>query len=100
MPTKSPHLLSCSARLKSARFMECVRMMLNFPDSSAYSSWFHRMSSPRCRIVGLLELGFVSTFESLEDETDGGGGRPESCGVDVATDILSVCAGCLVREWS
>jgi hypothetical protein len=71
-------------------------MMLNLLDNLAYSSWFHRMSSPRCRIVGLLDVDVVSTFESLEDGLDGGGGRPESCGVDVAADIFSVCAGCLI----
>lgn len=54
IPTKSPHLRSLSAVLKSSRPMEYVRSMWNLDPSSLYSSWFHRMSSPRWRIVGLL----------------------------------------------
>lgn len=46
------------------------------------------MSSPRCNIVG-FDVNVVSACESF-DGADAGGGRPESCGVGVAADILGM----------
>jgi hypothetical protein len=67
--------------------------MLNLLCSSAYSSWFQRMSSPRCRIVGfdtsILDVGEGEAWERFEGMVVGGAGRPESWGVGVEVDILS-----------
>lgn len=47
MPTKSPHVRSCKARLKVSRSVGWVRIMLNLRDNAEYRSWFQHMSSPR-----------------------------------------------------
>ena len=86
MPTKSPHRFSRSACLNSSRPIDHVRCTLNLLFSVSYSSWFHRMSSPRCSIVGFDSDVLAMDVEVWE--TDAGGGRPESCGVGVAADIV------------
>lgn len=87
MPTKSPHFFSFSARLNSSLPIECVLMMLNLLFSSAYNSWFHRMSSPRWSIVGFdADEDFGANGEASCGVA--GAGRPESWGVGVADDMM------------
>jgi hypothetical protein len=71
-------------------------MMLNLASSLAYSSWFQRMSSPRCRIVGFDASDVGGIWEREDGMVEGGAGRPESCGVGVAADIF--CLGCDVMN--
>jgi hypothetical protein len=68
--------------------MEYVRTILNLLFNSVYNSWFHRISSPRCSIVGFDEDEvFGANGEDLYGVA--GAGRPESWGVGVAEDIMS-----------
>jgi hypothetical protein len=55
------------------------------------------MSSPRCRIVGFDASDVGEIWEREDGMVEGGAGRPESCGVGVAADIIMV-KGCDVID--
>jgi hypothetical protein len=58
------------------------------------------MSSPRCRIVGFDASDVGEIWEREDGMVEGGAGRPESCGVGVAADIIMVrVAMLLTRRW-
>jgi hypothetical protein len=61
--------------------------MLNCFPSSTYSSWFHRISSPRCRTVGSEERSVV-VVESVAVVFEANGVVESSCEGDGSVAVI------------